>query len=517
MLNTQGLLLGRFLVGGMANTCGVRYRSTRKGLVEVYTDPDKAVRDIKSDQTLMVGGFGLVGVPEALIRSLSKRAEVKNMTVISNEGGVNEHGLDLMLRAGQVSRFVCSFIGENKFFQKKFLSGELDVELVPQGTLIEKIRSGGAGIPAFYTSTGVNTLVHMGGEPIRFSKKGTLEVTSIPKDAKVFDGQIYIMERSLTADYSLIKGWKADKAGNIIFNKTATNFNLSMAKAARFTIAEVEEIVEIGQLDPNHIHLPGIYVDRLVKPPYYEKYIEKKVVKPRTAVKSTKARFDPVRERIARRAALEFEDGMYANLGIGLPMLVADFIPSTMRVFLQAENGILGLGPYPEREDQIDADLINPGKETVTILPGGCFFSTDESFGMIRGHHLDLTMLGGMEVSSTGDLANWMIPGKLVKGMGGAMDLVGGAQKRVVVLMQHCSKEGEPKIKKSCDLPLTGYRVVDTVITDKAVFKVNKDGSGLTMTEIAEGETIESVAKVTGCDFKVADDLKPMGQIQTNH
>lgn len=212
----------------------------------------------------------------------------------------------------------------------------------------------------------------------------------------MFDGVTYILERSLTADFALIKAWKADRAGNIVFNKTATNFNMSMAKAARFTIAEVEEIVEIGQLDPNFVHLPGIYVDRIVKPPKYEKYIEKKVLRARGS--SNKKVFDPVRTTIARRAALEFKNGMYANLGIGLPMLVADFIPKDVRVFLQAENGILGLGPYPEREDQIDADLINPGKETVTILPGGTFFSTDESFGMIRGHHLDLTMLGGKKL-----------------------------------------------------------------------------------------------------------------------
>lgn len=176
------------LLGRYASVNCARYRSTTAkssaDLVEILENPEEAVRDIKSDQTLMVGGFGLVGVPEALIKALSTRKDVKNMTVISNEGGVNHHGLDMMLDARQIKKFVCSFIGENKNFQRQFLSGEMDVELVPQGTLIEKIRSGGAGIPAFYTSTGVNTLVHLGGEPIRFAKDGTLEVQSEPKEVK---------------------------------------------------------------------------------------------------------------------------------------------------------------------------------------------------------------------------------------------------------------------------------------------------------------------------------------------
>ena len=246
---------------------------------KVVSSALEAVRDIPEGATILAGGFGLCGIPESAIHAL-RELGTKGLTVVSNNCGVDDFGLGILLRNKQIRKMVSSYVGENKEFERQYLSGELEVELTPQGTLAERLRAGGAGIPAFYTPTGAGTAISDGGLPIRYvAGGGAVAKWSPKKETRDFDGRPYVLEPAIRGDFALVKAWKGDRFGNLVYRHTAMNFNPMMATAAKVTIAEVEELVEVGALDPDHIHTAGIYVSRIFQGKGYEKRIERRTTR----------------------------------------------------------------------------------------------------------------------------------------------------------------------------------------------------------------------------------------------
>ena len=438
--------------------------------------PEQAAALIQDGQSVIVGGFGLTGYPIRIVNALAD-SPVRDITYISNNVGEPGHGGGRMLRNGQLKKVVGTFFTNNPEVYEAQQAGKLEVELIPQGNLAEALRAGGAGLGGFYTPTAAGTDLAAG------------------KEQREINGQQMVLVGPITADVALVRAWKADRAGNLQYRMTENNFNQAAATAGKLVIAEVEQIVETGELDPNFVHTPGCFIDYLV-----ESKLDPAMLGSSASVAASAKKVDDSRMDIARAALAELKPGEVVNLGLGIPTLVADLITPEHGITLQTENGLLGMGPEPESGGAMDYP-VNASKVPVTALPGASYFDSAASFGLIRGGHLDAAIIGGLQVDEGANLANWAVPGKPVMGVGGAMDLASGAR-RLIICMTPCDRNGAAKLVKQCSLPLTAPGVVDAVVTELGVFHF-VDGQ-LTLVKIQTGHSLEEIQEKTEAAFAVA-------------
>ena len=378
---------------------------------------------------MMVGGFGMTGTPVHLLHALAE-TDTRDLTYIANNIGEPGLGGGRLLRKGQIQKAIGSYFTSNREVVAAAQDGLIDFELLPQGSMAEAIRAGGAGLGGFYTPTAAGTPLATESETRRIN------------------GVAHVFVPALRADVALIRAWQADSAGNLVYRRTEQNFNKAMATAADLVIAEAETVLPVGALDPDQIHTPGNFVDVLV-----EAKTTLAELGSSADIHASGKVVDEERMRIARRALAELRAGDVVNLGIGIPTLIADLITPKHGIILHTENGMLGVGPAPETGGAMDYP-VNAGKIPVTALPGSSYFDSADSFAMIRGGHIDAAIMGGLQVDASGSLANWSIPGKPLLGVGGAMDLASGARK-LIITMLHCNRDGSSKVVRECSLPLT--------------------------------------------------------------
>ncbi len=462
----------------------------------------EAVAGIPDGATIMIPGFGGAGAPLNLVTALYHQG-AKDITAVSNGSGgaatdPRIKTLGDLIEAGRVRKVIASFTAATHpsrltKSEQMFRDGLVEVELVPQGTLAERIRAGAAGIPAFFTPAGVGTLLAEG------------------KEHRTFGDRTYTLETAIEPDYALIRAWKADTAGNLIFRHAARNYNPIAAAAAKHTIVEVEEpIVPAGELEADQIHTPGLYVERLVqilpegiirleRPPAPP--AEPVVAEPGTGKRRL------TRPEMAAAIARRLQSGWLVNLGVGMPTAVSSFVPHEAGVLFTSENGVIGYsglaGP-----DEADPDVVNAGGQPVTLIPGATFMSHADSFGLIRSRRIHVTVLGAYESAADGSFANWRLstgPYDNMGGIGGAMDLVASAHE-IWLLMEHTTRDGQPRLLEHCTLPVTSPRGVTLVVTELGVISV-QDGRYV-LEEYAPGYTPEEIAALTGAPLDVSPTVR---------
>ena len=461
---------------------------------KVVASPEQAVADVSDGATIAIAGFS-VGhrFATSLILALREKG-TKELTLVCNSlGDPGATRGQILAENKQVKKLIAAFSvrpGTPTASEDQIAAGTMAVELVPQGILVERCRAGGAGIPAFYSPTSVGTGVAAG------------------KEIREFDGKPHVLEHAIHVDYAFCRGYRADRLGNVQFRGGSQNFNPSFAKAARVAIVEVDEIVEPGEIPPELIDLPGIFVSRVVKT---TQVVDGKAWRRPERRPSDKPRLyndKPALTRagIAKRAAALVKEGTYVNLGVGIPTMVSNYLQSR-DVILHAENGVLGYGQMVTEENDIDPDIYNAAGQFVALKPGASFFDSVTSFEMARGGWIQTVILGAYEVDQTGSVANWSTADAKRGGIGGAMDLLSG-KGDLIIVMEHSDSKGRPKLRKQCTYPLTGTGCVSYVVTDLALMRW--DGKRFILDEVAPGFTAEEVIGLTEMPLTAAPNVKTM-------
>jgi len=446
---------------------------------KIFASPEQAVADIADGATIAIAGFS-VGhrFATSLILALRDKG-TKALTVVCNSlGDPGATRGQILAENGQVKKLIAAFSvrpGTPTASEEQIAAGKMEVELVPQGILVERCRAGGAGIPAFYSPTGVDTDLAKG------------------REVREFGGKPHVLEHAIRVDYAFLRGYRADRLGNVQFRGGSQNFNPSFAKAARIAIVEVDEIVEPGGIPPELIDLPGIFVSRVVTTTQKFDLWRRPERRPSDKPRLYNGKPALTRAGIAKNAARLVRDGTYVNLGVGIPTMVSNYLVGR-DVILHAENGVLGYGRMVSEEGEIDPDIYNAAGQFVALKPGASFFDSVTSFEMARGGRIDTVILGAYEVDESASVANWSTADVKRGGIGGAMDLLSGTGDLVIV-MEHADSKGRPKLRRQCTYPLTGRGCVTYVVTDLALLRW--DGGRFVLDEVAAGFTPQEVIALT--------------------